>query len=135
MSLTPAFSGYPQNLAFIAKRLAMFSRKTIKFQPLNLTSGVSTTSSGSPISVMLPRPGILDLDTFTMYFNGSTSCTSTATGTQTAGGCCFPKNIESIVRNLTTSVADKQLESVQEYNRLINATLDHTSGIDSDYKR
>ncbi len=127
MSLVPAASGYPSNLAFLARRLSNFSRQTIKLNPLNLTSATSTSSAGTPISVMLPSNTILDLDTFSMYFQGTTL--------GVGGAACFPKNIESIIRNLNVQCADRTIDNIQEYNRIWNIVLDHTSGVDSDTKR
>jgi hypothetical protein len=81
---------------------------------------------------MLPSNAILDLDTFSMYFTGTTTCTSS---TGSAGACCFPKNIESIIRNLNVQCADRTIDNILEYNRIFNTMMDHMSGTSSDFKR
>ena len=129
MSIVPAASGYPANLTFLARRLSQFSRNTVKLQPLNMTSASAGISAGQPISVMLPSNTILDLDTFTMYFKGSTISPSGAPA------AIFPKNIESIIRNLTVQSGDRIIDNIQEYNRIFNLILDHTAGKDCDLKR
>ena len=46
MSLLPAASGYPANLSFLARRLSQFTRNTVKFSPLNMTTAQSNVSAG-----------------------------------------------------------------------------------------
>ena len=127
MSMVPAASGYPSNLAFLARRLSGFSRQTIRLLPINMTSASATSSSGTPVSVMLPSNAILDLDTLSMFFQGST--------TTSAGTACFPKNIETVVRNLNLMCGDRTIDNILEYGKLWNDIMDHTSGTDSEIKR
>jgi len=136
MSLVPAASGFPANLMFLAKRLSNFSRNTSRLTPLNLTAATADVSAGQPITVVTPPNALVDLDTFAMYFQGKAGTIDTTTGAFTSGtGVHFPKNIESIIRNLTVSSADRTIDSIQEYNRLFNVVLDHTAGQDCDVRR
>ena len=67
------------------------------------------------------------VDTFSMYFKGTTKAT--------VGAAIFPKNIESIILNLTVQSGDRIIDNIQEYNRIFNIILDHTAGKDCDLKR
>ena len=64
-------TGYPRNLSYCVKRLSGYSRNNVKLNTLNQVTAVA----GNIITVDLPTNCMIDLSTFTMYFNGTTTTT------------------------------------------------------------
>jgi hypothetical protein len=121
------FSSFPKNLAYAVKTLAGHSKSTVKLLPDNRTN---TVQSGDVIRVRLPQNSLIDLRTFTMYYEGSTE-TSGATSL-----AHFPRLSSSIIENLTIFVNGTQIESIQNYHLLYNTLYDlDGGGIDQQAKR
>ncbi len=66
------FSSYPKNLAYTVKTLNSFSKNTVKLLPDNRTD---TVTSDNVIRVRLTQNSIIDLRTFTMYYQGIVTAT------------------------------------------------------------
>jgi hypothetical protein len=118
---------YPKNLAYAVKSLNSFSKSTVKLLPDNRTD---TVTSGNIIRVRLPQNSIIDLRTFTMYYQGIVS----ATGSNGKGH--YPRLSSSIIDTLTIYVNGTQIENIQNYNLLYNTLYDlDGGGIDQQAKR
>ena len=109
------FSSFPKNLAYAVKTLSGFSKSTVKLLPDNR---VSTVQSGDVIRVRLPQNSLVDLRTFTMYYDGSTE-TSGATSL-----AHFPRLSSSVIETLTIFVNGTQIENIQnlfgyEYSEIL----------------
>jgi hypothetical protein len=121
------FSSFPKNLAYAVKTLSGFSKSTVKLLPDNRTD---TVTSGNIIRVRLPQNSIIDLRTFTMYYQGIV----TATGSGGKGH--YPRLSSSIIDTLTIFVNGTQIENIQNYNLLYNCLYDlDGGGIDQQAKR
>ena len=121
------FSSFPKNLAYGCKTLNSFSKSTVKLLPDNRTD---TVTSGNIIRVRLPQNSIIDLRTFTMYYQGIV----TATGSGGKGH--YPRLSSSIIDTLTIFVNGTQIENIQNYNLLYNTLYDlDGGGIDQQAKR
>ena len=118
---------FPKNLAYAVKTLNSFSKSTVKLLPDNRTD---TVTSGNIIRVRLPQNSLIDLRTFTMYYQGIV----TATGS--AGKGHYPRLSSSIIDTLTIYVNGTQIENIQNYNLLYNTLYDlDGGGIDQQAKR
>jgi len=119
---------FPKNLAYAVKTLNSFSKSTVKLLPDNRTD---TVTSGNIIRVRLPQNSIIDLRTFTMYYQGI--CT---TANSTTGKGHYPRLSSSIIDTLTIYVNGTQIENIQNYNLLYNTLYDlDGGGIDQQAKR
>ncbi len=110
------FSSFPKNLAYDVKTLHSFSKSTVKLLPDNRTD---TVTSGIIIRVHLPQNSIIDLRTFTMYYQGICSTTNSTTGKGH-----YPRLSSSIIDTLTIYVNGTQIENIQNYNLLYNTLYD-----------
>ncbi|PNW77303.1 hypothetical protein CHLRE_10g430600v5 [Chlamydomonas reinhardtii] len=79
---------YPSNLRYLVERLVGYSRNTFHLQTLNQTSA----TAGQIVTVDLSSNSVCDLNTFTMFFKGST--------TTTAGFAVLPRNCETILERV-----------------------------------
>jgi hypothetical protein len=104
------FSSFPKNLDCEVKTLSGHSKSTVKILPDNRTT---TVQSGDVIRVRLPQNSLVDLRTFTMYYDGSTE-TSGATSLPH-----FPRLSSSIIETLTIYVNGTQIENIQNYHYFI----------------
>ena len=121
------FASFPKNLAYAVKTLSGFSKSTVKLLPDNRTD---TVTSGNIIRVRLPQNSLIDLRTFTMYYQGIV----TATGSGGKGH--YPRLSSSIIDTLTIYVNGTQIENIQNYNLLYNTLYDlDGGGIDQQAKR
>lgn len=117
-------SGYPRNLSYFVRRLANYSRNTFKLQTLNQ----STASASQIITVDLPNNALVDLNTLSWYFEGTTTATTNT--------CSFPRNIESIIERLELEVNGQLISGgCQFYNHLWNIIADTTFGDDVTNRR
>jgi hypothetical protein len=94
------FSSFPKKLAYAVKTLSGFSKSTVKLLPDNRTNSVQ---SGDIIRVRLPQNSLVDLRTFTMYYDGSTE--SDTSGNKSH----FPRLSSSIIETLTIFVNGTQI--------------------------
>lgn len=121
------FSSFPKNLAYAVKTLSGFSKSTVKILPDNR---VTTVQSGDVIRVRLPQNSLVDLRTFTMYYDGSTE------SSETTSLAHFPRLSSSIIETLTIFVNGTQIENIQNYHLLYNTLYDlDGGGIDQQAKR
>ncbi len=119
---------YPRNLAYNLKRLS----GSINRQRVKITSDNGSYKSSQQIRFNLPRGSILDLRSLVVYATGSTTGTGSA---QTYFH--FPRlGLHSLIENLTVSVNNVTLSSIQSYNFLYNCLFDMEAGsIDQSTKR
>ena len=121
------FSSFPRNLAYTVKTLSGFSKSTVKILPDNRTTSVQR---GDVIRVRLPQNSLIDLRTFTMYYDGSTESSATTSLAH------FPRLSSSIIETLTIFVNGTQIENIQNYHLLYNTLYDlDGGGIDQQAKR
>ena len=119
------FSSFPKNLAYAVKTLSGFSKSTVKLLPDNRTS---TVQSGDVVRIRLPQNSLIDLRTFTMYYDGSTESDGTKAH--------FPRLSSSVIETLTIFVNGTQIENIQNYHLLYNTLYDlDGGGIDQQAKR
>lgn len=117
------FSGFPKNLAYSVKSLSGFSKQSV------LLKGDRETNigAGSTIRVRLPPNCLVDLRTFTCFFEGTT--------TTTAGKSHFPRLSSSVIEQLSVYVNNSLVETIQNYNVLYNTLYDLSAGNDQTSKR
>ena len=117
------FSGYPRNLSYSVKSLSSFSKQTVRLTPDNDTN----IAAGSTIKVKLPPNCLVDLRTFTAFFEGSISTTG--------GKAHFPRLSSSLIEQLSIYVNGTMIENIPNYNVLYNTLFDLQCGSDQTAKR
>ena len=116
--------GYPKNLQYLTKYLRGYTKNTWKLTSVNS----STVSAGQILTVDLPPNTLIDMDTFTMYGQASTSTS--------AGFATLPKNIESLLERVEVESTGVALSgNMNYYNQFFNICLDHQAGTDAINKR
>jgi hypothetical protein len=117
-------TGYPRNLSYFVRKLAGYSRNTFKLQTLNQ----DTASPSQIITVDLPNNSLVDLNTLTWFFTGST--------VGTGGTAQFPRNIESIIERLELEINGQLVSGgCSGYNQLWNIIADTSLGEDCTNRR
>lgn len=113
-------SFYPSNMKYFLNRLSAFSRNRYR-----LSTQTPTTAAPQDVLVItLPENTIVDLDTLSFAFLGST----TATG-GTTPSVFFPKHIETIIDSLSVEINGVAVQNtIQNYNQLMKVLLDYTAG-------
>lgn len=113
-------SFYPSNLKYFLNRLSSFSRNRYRLS----TQTPTTASPQDVIVISLPENTIVDLDTLTWAFNGST----TATG-GTTPSVFFPKHIETIIDSISVEINGVAVQNtILNYGQLMKVLLDYTCG-------
>ena len=112
----------PDTFSYFLKRLANVRRNTTRISAVTST----TANSGDTVVVRLPSNAIVNLQTFNWFF--------TSTCETTTGFCRLPRNVESIIDNVSILINGLAVHSSQlrNYNEVFNILLNCTSG--SDYK-
>ena len=114
-------SGYSKNLSYIVRRIQNYSRNTFRLQTLNQTSA----SPSQVITVDLPSNSLCDLNSFAMFFTGSTT-----------GACSFSRGIESIIQRVEIEANGQIIStSCSNYNQLMQMILDTSAGNDAHIRR
>lgn len=117
-------TGYPRNLSYFVRKLANYSRNTFKLQTLNQ----SVAGPNQIITVDLPNNALVDLNTLTWYFEGTTSATTNT--------CSFPRNIESLIERIELEVNGQLISGgCSGYNHLWNIIADTSFGDDVTNRR
>lgn len=116
------FSGFSKNLAYSIKTLNGFSKQSVKLIP----DRWNAVANGDTIRVKLPVNSLIDLRTFSMFFDG------TCTGVQQH----FPRFSSSLIESLSIYFNGTLVETIQNYNVLFNAISDiQGSGSEQQSKR
>lgn len=119
-------SGYPRNIAYSVKSLQSFSKSTVRLTP----DKAENVTAGETIRVKLPPNSLIDMRTFSMYFEG------TATNSSGGGQVHFPRLSSSVIDQLSIYVNGTMVESINSYNTLYNCLFDlDCGGIDQLSKR
>lgn len=115
---------YPKNLQYVARKLAGFSKQNFKMLTLNMTQA----GPSSVITVDLPSNALVDLQTLTMFFKGSTSASG--------GTAVFSRGIESTIERVEIEINGQLLQgSCANYQQLFQVVADMTMGEDAHGRR
>ena len=119
---------FPKNLAYNLKKL----QGSINKQRVKILADNTSYKSTQQILFNLPRGAILDLRSLVIYATGATSGTGSSTSYVHFGRL----GLHSLIENLTVSVNNITLSSIQSYNFLYNLLFDMEGGsIDQATKR
>lgn len=113
-------SFYPANMKYFLNRLSAFSRNRYR-----LSTQTPTTANPQDVLVIsLPENTIVDLDTLTWAFNGSTSAVG-----GTTPSVYFPKHIETIIDSISVEVNGIAVQNtILSYGQLFKVLADYTCG-------
>ena len=64
---------YPKNLGAKIQQISNYSSSYVKINPNNSLQALTDTSSGGSISIDLPPNSLVDLSTFSIHFDFSTT--------------------------------------------------------------
>lgn len=119
---------FPKNIAYNLKKL----QGSVNKSRVKILADNSSYKSTQQIRFNLPRGSIIDLRSLVIYATGATSGTGSATSY-----VHFPRlGLHSLIENLTVSVNNITLSSIQSYNFLYNTLFDLEGGsIDQATKR
>ena len=101
-------SAYPKNLQYLVKKISNYSRQTKRLSTLNAT----TASNSGVITVDLPSNSLVDLHTLVMSFSATTTAAS------------LPRNIESLIQNVSVEINGQVISGCSYYNHLWNIIAD-----------
>ena len=122
----------PQNLRFYLHRLADNAQPSTNILRVNALNSATATSGGL-IIVRLPM-ALVDLNTFAMHFETSTTDGAPSTTISGSGDQGFhailPKGIESLISRLEVSVNGLGLLNLQQYNLLFALLKDSHQHLD-----
>lgn len=114
---------YPRDLKMFVNKMSGYSRNTLKITPYR----TNAIKASDIITVDLPNSSMLDLDTLTFHFKGTTSTS--------AGFANFPRNIESIISKIIVEINGQTLNSCQNISDLYNILYNLQQGSDLKAKR
>lgn len=114
---------YPKDLKMFVNKLSGYSRNTLKITPYR----TNAISGGDIITVDFPNSSMLDLNTLTFHFKGTT--------TTSAGVASFPRNIEGIISKLIVEINGQTLNSCQSLSDLYQIMYNLSQGADFKQKR
>jgi hypothetical protein len=114
---------YPKDLKMFVNKLSGYSRNTLKITPYRTNS----ISGGDIITIDFPNSSMLDLNTLTFHFKGTT--------TTSVGFAAFPRNIEGIISKLIVEINGQTLNSCQSLSDLYQIMYNLSQGADFKQKR
>lgn len=123
---------YPKSLSYKINRLGngLFQKQTLKIIP-----DKETITPNSTVSWKLPPNSVLDLRSFHIFFQGTTNDIGTANAGAIFHNSCFPRNVASLIEQLSISINGYQVENIQSYGHLYNILRDWSSSIENDTQR
>lgn len=110
----------PQNLSFMAKSMAGYSRNRFRLE----TTSADSATAGRIITVNLPENSLIDTQSFAWWLNINTSNGAGAEYKDSAGADCnavgvLPADIQSIIRNVEVYINGVQVQQgTSEYNTI-----------------
>lgn len=111
---TNQVSVYPKHMSYFCKRLAGFSKNTVR---LNTQSSTTVNQNGI-ISITLPSNTIVDLKSLAMFFECVPEVRETATGT-TEADPVFPRFTTSLIERIQVSVGGVAVGNAPNMNSAI----------------
>ena len=118
-------SSYPKNLSYAVRRLSNYSCNYVKVLPLNST----TVGDSGSLVFRLPNTGILDMDSWAVYFNAACA----------GGGGTFaalPMNAESLIESIMVTINGQVVQQPHnDYGSLFNYKINQTVGNDHQASR
>ena len=121
-------SGFPKNLSYSIKELNGFSKQTIKV----LTDRLSASASaGDTIKIRLPPNSLIDLRTFSLFFDFTATIAGGVAGVEVHA----PRYSSSLIEQLNVYVNNNQVSTINQYNLLYNSLADMSFGNDNGSKR
>jgi hypothetical protein len=111
---------YPKSLQMICAQLSQFSRTTNHMNPVKNNS----IGPGQICEVDLPNNTLIDLSTFTMWFQGISSA-------NTVAFTCFSTEIETILDRVEVIINNKNVTNgLLHYNQLFKVLAEFYFGTD-----
>ncbi len=121
-------SGFPKNLSYSIKELNGFSKQTVKILSDQLGTDVS---AGQIIRFKLPPNSLIDMRTFSVFFDLTSGISGGTTGVEVHS----PRYTASFIEQLNIYVNNTQVSTIPYYNQLYNALADMSWGTDTTSKR
>jgi hypothetical protein len=107
------FSGFPKALSYNLRSLSGFSKQNVRLTPDKYDS----VKPNDTIKVDLPQNTLVDLRTFTMYYEGIGDT-----------NCHFPRLTGSMIKTLSVYINGNLVERIDNYSVLFNRLYDMDGG-------
>jgi len=119
---------YPKNLGQRDQYIANYSNNSVKLNPDNSATLLTGITSGSKLQFTLPPNSLVDLSSFSVYADFST--TDASSGAAGIRPHFLTRNTNKLVQRLTVEIGGQVLNDIQDYNRIQQIFSDMQFGIE-----
>lgn len=124
---------YPKNLGAKIQQISNYSSSYVKINPNNSLQALTDTSSGGSISIDLPPNSLVDLSTFSIHFDFSTT-----PAVDIADGCrsySLARYASSLIRLIRVEIGGSVVSEISDYNLISQIFNDYQYGVEGSSKR
>jgi len=128
---------YPKNLGQRIQYITNYSTNSVKLNPDNSATSLTGITSGSKLQFTLPPNSLVDLSSFSVYADFST--TKAAGGFADDGVAARPhyltRNANNLIQRLTVEIGGQVISDISDYNRIQQIFSDMQFGIEGSSKK
>jgi len=125
---------YPKNLGQRIQYITNYSTNSVKLNPDNSATSLTGITSGSKLQFTLPPNSLVDLSSFSVYADFSTTSAGGVLGTA-ARPHYLTRNANNLIQRLTVEIGGQVLNDIQDYNRIQQIFSDMQFGIEGSSKK
>jgi len=119
---------YPKNLGQRIQYITNYSTNSVKLNPDNSATSLTGITSGSKLQFTLPPNSLVDLSSFSVYADFSTTSAGGVLGTA-ARPHYLTRNANNLIQRLTVEIGGQVLNDIQDYNRIQQIFSDMQFGL------
>ena len=128
---------YPKNLGQRIHYTTNYSTNSVKLNPDNSATSLTGITSGSKLQFTLPPNSLVDLSSFSVYADFST--TKAAGGFADDGVAARPhyltRNANNLIQRLTVEIGGQVISDISDYNCIQQIFSDMQFGIEGSSKK
>jgi len=125
---------YPKNLGQRIQYITNYSCNSVKLNPDNSATSLTGITSGSKLQFTLPPNSLVDLSSFSVYADFSTTSAG-GTATVAARPHYLTRNANNLIQRLTVEIGGQVINDIQDYNRIQQIFSDMQFGIEGSSKK
>jgi len=125
---------YPKNLGQRIQYITNYSTNSVKLNPDNSATSLTGITSGSKLQFTLPPNSLVDLSSFSVYADFSTTSAGGVLGTA-ARPHYLTRNANNLIQRLTVEIGGQVINDIQDYNRIQQIFSDMQFGIEGSSKK
>jgi len=107
---------YPKNLGQRIQYTTNYSTNSVKLNPDNSATSLTGITSGSKLQITLPPNSLVDLSSFSVYADFST--TDASSGADGVRPHYLTRNANNLVQRLTVEIGGQVLNDIQDCNHI-----------------